>query len=76
MAEHNVELVADERDTDLIDEAEACREIGGNKPINPSTLWRGVKNGRYSKPIHIGPQSVRWIRGELRSDIARMKAER
>jgi predicted DNA-binding transcriptional regulator AlpA len=63
-------------DDDLLDEAETCRYIGGTKPINPSTLWRGVRDGRYSKPIHIGPQSVRWIRGELRRDRERMIAAR
>jgi len=40
MAEHDVELVADERDTDLIDEAEACREIGGNKPMPRKQVLR------------------------------------
>ena len=66
----------DLHDDDLLDEAETCRYIGGTKPINPSTLWRGVRDGRYSKPIHIGPQSVRWIRGELRRDRERMIAAR
>jgi predicted DNA-binding transcriptional regulator AlpA len=39
-------------------------------------LWRGVKAGRYAKPIKIGPQSVRWRLSELEADIARMVAER
>jgi predicted DNA-binding transcriptional regulator AlpA len=63
-------------DEDLLDEAETCRFIGGSKPIDPSTLWRGIKAGRYSKPIHISAQAVRWIRGELRRDRERMIAER
>ena len=50
--------------------------IGGSRPINPATLWRGVKAGRYSRPIKIGPQSVRWRRSELQGDIERMIAER
>src|SRR5215475_11683004 len=67
----------DKHDDDLIDVHEACREIGGElSPIDPSSLYRGIKAGRYSKPIRVGAQSVRWIRGELRSDIERMKAER
>ena len=28
---------------DLLDVYEACRFLGGNRPINPATLWRGVK---------------------------------
>ena len=61
---------------DLLDVYEACRFLGGNRPINPATLWRGVKAGRYARPIKIGPQSVRWRRSELQADIDRMIAER
>ena len=61
---------------DLLDVYEACRLIGGSRPINPATLWRGVKEGRYSKPIKISRQSVRWKRSELQRDIERMIAER
>jgi predicted DNA-binding transcriptional regulator AlpA len=59
-----------------LDEDAACAFIGGSKPIHPSTLWRGVKAGRFSRPIKIGPQSVRWRRSELQRDIERMAAER
>jgi predicted DNA-binding transcriptional regulator AlpA len=61
---------------DLLDVYAACAFIGGSRPINPATLWRGVKAGRYSRPIKIGPQSVRWRRSELAADIERMIAER
>jgi predicted DNA-binding transcriptional regulator AlpA len=61
---------------ELLDVYEACRFLGGSRPINPATLWRGVKAGRYAKPIKIGPQSVRWRRAELAADIERMAAER
>jgi predicted DNA-binding transcriptional regulator AlpA len=61
---------------DLLDVYEACRVIGGSRPINPATLWRGVRDGRYSKPIRISRQGVRWKRGELLRDIERMTAER
>jgi predicted DNA-binding transcriptional regulator AlpA len=61
---------------ELLDMYEACRFIGGSKPINPATLWRGVKDGRYSKPIKIAAQAVRWRRSELERDIERMIAER
>ena len=61
---------------DLLDMYEACRFIGGSRPINPATLWRGVKAGRFSRPIKIGVQAVRWRRSELAADIDRMAAER
>ena len=61
---------------ELLDQEAACKFIGGTKPINPATLWRGVKDGRYSKPIKISAQAVRWRRSELQADIERMIAER
>lgn len=61
---------------DLLDVHEACRLIGGSRPINPTTLWRNVKAGRISRPIKIGAQAVRWRRSELQADIERMVAER
>jgi predicted DNA-binding transcriptional regulator AlpA len=61
---------------ELLDVYEACRFLGGSRPINPATLWRGVKAGRFSKPIKIGAQAVRWRRAELAADIERMAAER
>jgi predicted DNA-binding transcriptional regulator AlpA len=61
---------------ELLDVYEACRFIGGTRPVNPATLWRGTKAGRYPKPIKIGPQSVRWRRSELQACIERMIAAR
>jgi predicted DNA-binding transcriptional regulator AlpA len=61
---------------DLLDVYAACAFIGGSRPINPATLWRGVKAGRYSQPIRITPQSVRWRKSELQADIERMNADR
>jgi predicted DNA-binding transcriptional regulator AlpA len=61
---------------DLLDVHAACQFLGGSRPINPATLWRGVKAGRYSKPIKVGAQAVRWRRSDLMADIERMVAER
>lgn len=63
-------------DPDLLDLYAACAFIGGSRPINPATLWRGVKAGRFAKPIKISAQAVRWRRRELQADIDRMIAER
>jgi predicted DNA-binding transcriptional regulator AlpA len=61
---------------ELLDVAEACRFLGGSRPIHFTTLYRGIKAGHYSKPIKIGPFLVRWRRSELQADIDRMIAER
>src|SRR6516225_4509117 len=48
---------------DMLDEHAACLLIGGTKPIDPSTLRR-----RYSRPIKIGLQGVRWPFENLQAD--------
>jgi hypothetical protein len=60
----------------LLDEKATCRLIGGTKPINPATLWRGIKAGRYSKPISISPNGRRWIRREILADLRTLADER
>ena len=40
---------------DLLDRAAVCRYFGGNSPINAATLYRGIRKGRYPKPVHVGP---------------------
>lgn len=50
----------------LVDELEARRRIGGAEtPIHRSTLWRGIKAGRYPKPLKVGPGTNRWRDDEL-----------
>ena len=43
--------------------AETCRFFGGDRPLNPATLYRGVKAGRFPPPVRIGGGS-RWRRSE------------
>lgn len=37
----------------------ACKMIGGDKPIDPATYYRGVKSGRYPPPFHPSPNISR-----------------
>ena len=60
-------------DDDLMDEASNCRFFGN---IHPATLWRGIKVGRYSKPIKVAPNINRWIRTECAEDMKAIIAER
>lgn len=41
-----------------------CAFFGGDKPLNPSTLYRGIKEGRYPRPVHPAPRLSRWLRSE------------
>lgn len=57
--------------TALLDKGEVCRLFGGTKPINPSTLYRQIKQGRIPQPIHVGGSS-RWLRTECEAALQRM----
>jgi predicted DNA-binding transcriptional regulator AlpA len=65
-----------DEDDEFVDTKTACAIIGGSKPVHPAALWRGVRDGRYPKPVHIGPNSVRFIKRELRAAKEAMIAER
>jgi predicted DNA-binding transcriptional regulator AlpA len=56
----------------LLDRNAACEFFGGTRPINAATLYRGVRLGRYPRPVKVGPGSSRWLREECESALARM----
>ena len=62
--------------TELLDKAEVCRLFGGTRPINPSTLYRGIRLGRYPKPVRVGPNSSRWLLAECQAMLRKMVEER
>lgn len=65
------------RPTDeLLDVRETCAYFGGTKPLNPATLYRGIKAGHYPKPINVGPGNSRWLRSECEAALATMIAKR
>ena len=60
----------------LLDKVEVCRFFGGTRPINAATLYRGIRQGRYPKPVHVGPGSSRWLRSECEAALQAMVAGR
>jgi predicted DNA-binding transcriptional regulator AlpA len=54
---------------DLLDRADVCAFFGGTRPIDASTLYRGIKAGRYPRPLKIGPGSSRWLRSECEAAL-------
>ncbi len=32
----------------------------GPIPVSPSTWWQGVKDGRFPKPMKLGPRTTVW----------------
>ena len=60
----------------LLDKAETCRFFGGSRPINPATLYRGIREGRFPRPVKVGPGTSRWLRAECEAALAAMVSER
>lgn len=57
---------------DLMDLRAVCEFFGGkDSPLDPSTIYRGIKNGRFPKPFNVTPQNTRWLRREC--EAARQK---
>jgi len=40
-------------------------------PVGKTTWWQGVKDGRYPKPIKIGPRTTVWRVEDILSFIAK-----
>jgi predicted DNA-binding transcriptional regulator AlpA len=61
---------------ELLDRTAACEFFGGTRPLNPATLYRGIRKGRYPRPVKVGPGSSRWLRSECESALERFIAGR
>jgi predicted DNA-binding transcriptional regulator AlpA len=61
---------------ELLDKGEVCRYFGGTRPINPSTLYRGIRQGRFPQPVKVGPGSSRWLRSECEAALREMTEAR
>jgi hypothetical protein len=65
-----------EKIPDRITVGEACRIIGGNQPIHPTTYYRGAKAGIYPPPDRVSPNIARVDTRRLLAAIAaRTKSE-
>ncbi|QJD31182.1 helix-turn-helix transcriptional regulator [Methylococcus geothermalis] len=42
-------------------------------PVSRSTWWAGVKDGRYPKPIKIGPRTTVWTVEDIRELVNRIR---
>jgi predicted DNA-binding transcriptional regulator AlpA len=62
---------------ELLDKDETCRLFGGqSRPINYATLYRGIAQGRYPRPIKVGANSSRWLKAECTEALQKIIAER
>lgn len=44
----------------------------GPIPVGKSTWWKGVKDGRFPKPVKLGPKTTAWRVQEIRALIDRL----
>jgi predicted DNA-binding transcriptional regulator AlpA len=50
--------------------------FGGSRPLHVSTLYRGLRDGTYPKPVRVSGSAVRWLRSECEAAAQRMIAAR
>ena len=41
-------------------------------PVSKSTWWQGVKDGRFPKPVKLGPRTTAWRVEDIRALIENM----
>jgi predicted DNA-binding transcriptional regulator AlpA len=60
-----------------LDTTQLCARLGGNKPLDRSTLWRRIqRDPDFPKPFYLWDGAPRFIEAEVDAYIARRIAER
>jgi predicted DNA-binding transcriptional regulator AlpA len=59
----------------LLNRREVCAWFGGTRPLDPATLYRGIRKGRYPAPVKVGGSS-RWLRAECEAALQSMIEQR
>jgi predicted DNA-binding transcriptional regulator AlpA len=73
----NADVNFQDDDLVLLDITEACRFFGGgSSPLHPTTLYKGIKAGKYPPPLKQGPGTSRWLRSECATALRKIIAER
>jgi predicted DNA-binding transcriptional regulator AlpA len=52
---------------------DVCVFFGG---LNASTIYRGIRCGRYPAPVRVGLNTSRWLRHECEACLSAMVARR
>jgi hypothetical protein len=71
LEKRQMQKVGEAGDNEMMTVVATCIFFGGDRPLNPATLYRGIKAGRYPRPIHLGSRISRWLRSEC--EVAREK---
>ena len=58
----------------IIGNAKAEPPIPAVIPVGRSTWWQGVKDGRFPKPVKLGPRTTAWRVNDIRELIEKLGA--
>jgi predicted DNA-binding transcriptional regulator AlpA len=61
---------------DLLDLSAVRHAVGGTRPLHSATIYRLIKRGLLPAPIHVGPNTSRWLRSEIEAALQVMIARR
>jgi prophage regulatory protein len=63
------------RITQIIGNPKAVPPIPAVIPVGKSSWWKGVKDGRFPKPVKLGPRTTAWRVEDIRELIRRLTTE-
>lgn len=61
--------------TQIIGNPKAVPPIPAVIPVGKSSWWKGVKEGRFPKPVKLGPRTTAWRVEDIRELIRRLTTE-
>jgi len=61
---------------ELMDINDVCRFFGGTRPLDKSTIFRWIKEGRIAPSIKMSGRVQRWRRSECENILATMEGKR
>jgi prophage regulatory protein len=64
--------MTEEKPRVLLRQSEVIRRLG----ISKTSLYEGVQDGRFPKPIKFGERTARWLESEIEEMIDRALADR
>lgn len=56
----------------IIGDANRDPPIPAIMPVSRSTWWQGVRDGRFPKPVKLGPKTTAWRVEDIRDLIERL----
>ena len=55
----------------MLRQPQVIERLGG---VNPSTLWRWCRDGRFPQPVRLGPNTIAWREADVDEWLATREA--